>query len=573
VNVFGALFGIFRDGGLVETLREGRPLKGFLVVGTLLVTICGALYGGAMGIGVDIDTAAKDAVKVAATLSLAYLLALPVFLLGYRLLGRQEAAGPIAATVLSGVLSSSLLMGVAAPVMFFYGLSAGGRSDLLYVHVALIDVAALLGVFIMGNLAYRAFTDDRQRLIIPNVAGVIMMGLTVAVAVSFFQPFLRPAPTFSSGTDRLLDSLGIGVPDRVARALRAAALTDRIEYRVQVRQPERGSEADVSVIRAGDNYQLTVRRFSKAGQAPVSDKRIWILDGKTYNDFGGQAVEAKADEVKDILDMALPGAAFALTDAQQLPFRARAEESAVGIATYASARTGDREIEVRISPQGQTVSFSDRSPDNPNLVGRLVSDVRATNLTGATLQSSLANAMEVIRDPNDPKFRQAWETQMVVASLERPDPNYFDYLNSGEYVALRYPRGWIQRPWDVAQRSVTFQECPEAACARMALQVSALDRNKRLDEVLFEQRNSLSAQTSNRDINVRIETYRGAQVGVVEYVRDYFEGGSLRSDRTLSYWYFGRVARYNLTATAPAANFDKVRPIFASVGQNLDYLR
>ena len=73
MNIFTALFGIFRRRGLVDTVREGRSLASFIVVATVFSVIGSLLYGFAMGIGpvlrpgrtcLGTETAIKDAIKV-----------------------------------------------------------------------------------------------------------------------------------------------------------------------------------------------------------------------------------------------------------------------------------------------------------------------------------------------------------------------------------------------------------------------------------------------------------------------------------------------------------------------------
>ncbi len=53
MNIFAALFGIFRRRGLVDTVREGRPLASFIVVATVFSVVGSLLYGFAMGIGLE----------------------------------------------------------------------------------------------------------------------------------------------------------------------------------------------------------------------------------------------------------------------------------------------------------------------------------------------------------------------------------------------------------------------------------------------------------------------------------------------------------------------------------------
>ena len=79
MNILAGLFGIFRQRGLVTTIKEGHSLVGFTVAGTVCSIIGGVLYGFAMGIGLGIDTALKDAVKVGLIVALGLLFSIPVF--------------------------------------------------------------------------------------------------------------------------------------------------------------------------------------------------------------------------------------------------------------------------------------------------------------------------------------------------------------------------------------------------------------------------------------------------------------------------------------------------------------
>ncbi len=64
MNIFAALFGIFRRRGLVDIVREGRPLTSFIVAATVISVVGGLLYGFAMGIGLGTVTAYKDASRL-----------------------------------------------------------------------------------------------------------------------------------------------------------------------------------------------------------------------------------------------------------------------------------------------------------------------------------------------------------------------------------------------------------------------------------------------------------------------------------------------------------------------------
>ena len=77
MNIFSALFGIFRQQGLVIALRENRPLRGFLISASLVSILGGALYGFAMGIGLSPETAIKDAIKLGLIVTLSLVFASP----------------------------------------------------------------------------------------------------------------------------------------------------------------------------------------------------------------------------------------------------------------------------------------------------------------------------------------------------------------------------------------------------------------------------------------------------------------------------------------------------------------
>lgn len=53
MNILRFIFGIFRQGGLVTTIRENRLMLGFIVSSVLVAVLGGALYGFARGVGID----------------------------------------------------------------------------------------------------------------------------------------------------------------------------------------------------------------------------------------------------------------------------------------------------------------------------------------------------------------------------------------------------------------------------------------------------------------------------------------------------------------------------------------
>lgn len=89
MNIFSALFGIFRQHGLVSMIKEGRSLAGFTISAILVSIVGGILYGFAMGIGLGVETAIKDAIKIGVIVFLVLILSIPIFWLAFRLLGRE----------------------------------------------------------------------------------------------------------------------------------------------------------------------------------------------------------------------------------------------------------------------------------------------------------------------------------------------------------------------------------------------------------------------------------------------------------------------------------------------------
>jgi len=154
MNILTQLFGIFRQRGLVTALKEGRRLTGFAVAAVVLAIVGGALYGFAMGIGLGIDTAIKDAIKVALIAGLTLLLSIPIFWVAYRLLGREERPGQISAVPLTLVATVALILALTAPVVFMLSVMAGFSPEAVYIHIVIVDLALLVGLYVTGMPAF-----------------------------------------------------------------------------------------------------------------------------------------------------------------------------------------------------------------------------------------------------------------------------------------------------------------------------------------------------------------------------------------------------------------------------------
>ncbi len=233
MNIFSALFGIFRQRGLVSLIREKRSLIGFTISAIVISVIGGVLYGFAMGIGLGFETAVKDAIKVGLIVFMILLFSIPIFWLAFRLLGREESFGQVAAIPLTLVSSVSIILAITSPIVFLLSVLTGFSPEAVYIHIVIVDVAILVGLYLTGTLIYQAYTNPK-RLIIPNVVGFLMMGVVMVVLLNFLSPFLGLRPTFSVGTDRLKDGLGIGVAQKVSNALTAAASAEQVTYRIQM---------------------------------------------------------------------------------------------------------------------------------------------------------------------------------------------------------------------------------------------------------------------------------------------------------------------------------------------------
>jgi len=229
MNIFSELFGIFRQRGLVETYREGKRLTGFIISAILLIILGGALYGFAMGLGVGMETAVKDAFKIALIAILGLLIAVPIFWLSFRLLGHQQRPSQVAGVPITLVAAVAMILVVTSPIVLMLSILAGYSPYAVYIHVVIINLALLVGLYLAGMLIYNGFAD-RKGLVIPNVIGFLLMGVILVVLMSFLGPFLQPSRTFSVGTDRLMAGLGVGVDETVDQALIAAGAADRISY-------------------------------------------------------------------------------------------------------------------------------------------------------------------------------------------------------------------------------------------------------------------------------------------------------------------------------------------------------
>ncbi|MEN8242766.1 MAG: hypothetical protein ABFS17_12650, partial [Chloroflexota bacterium] len=312
MNIFASLFGIFRQGGLVSAIREGKQLRGFAISAILVSILGGGLYGLAMGAGLGIDTAVNNSLKMGLIVVFGLLFSIPIFWIAYRLLGREEKLSQVAAIPLTFGASVSILLAITSPVVFMLSVLAGFSPDAIYIHIVIIDLAVIVGFYLGGTLVFHGF-PDRKRLVAPNVIGFLMMGVIIVVLINFLSPFLSLQPTFSVGTDRLKDGLGIGVAQKADQTLAAINAADHISYKFQTTNQNGDLIQDYTINRAGEDYLIDVHLHTVPGEASHSNKRIWIVDNQHYTDFDdGRVNQVTRSEIAAYLDSSLPPNVFTL---------------------------------------------------------------------------------------------------------------------------------------------------------------------------------------------------------------------------------------------------------------------
>ncbi len=558
MNILGALFGIFRQRGLVTTIKEDRSLLGFGLSGTILSIIGSVLYGFAMGIGLGIDTAIKDALKVGIIAALGLLLSIPIFWVAYRLLGRQERPAHVAAVPLTLIATVAVILAVTAPIVFMLSVLAGFSPETIYVHIVIVDVALLVGLYLAGTLVYHSFADQK-RLVIPNVVGFLMMAVVLVVLINFLGPFLAPRSTFSVGTDRLKDGLGIGVAEKADRALVAARAADRVNYRYQSTNDNGDLVRDYMVTRVGNDYLIDVRLHAVPGEPFQTGRHIWILDGQHYSDFdAGRVIQTPAADLSSFLDPALPPAAFTLPPGQAFAAASwRAHESGGRYTATGTGQTLEQATLVLEPATGRLSALTVGSAERGLHAQVRVNDVVPAALDRAALEATLNQAT-------------------VVGSADRSDASKQDYVQSEAFFIVRYPRTWRAGQWDSSRQQVKFDLTCAASedCPALVASVSDLVEGKGPRQSAEDLGASLDLQPDYREIEVRTITFGDNErtVGVVEYLFDRTVKGEIETTEHVEYIFEGQISRYHLDFSAPVARFESFRGLFEEIAGQFAYL-
>jgi hypothetical protein len=556
MNIFTSLFGIFRQRGLVLTLQQGRSLSRFTLAAFLLSITGGILYGYAMGIGLGPDTALKNAIKAGLIATLGLLFAIPVFWLSYRLLGREERAGQVAVVPITFVTAAAIVLGVTAPVVFMLSLLAGYSSEAVYIHIVIVDLALLVGVYLAGTLVYYSFTVDRAKLLVPNVVGFLIMGVILVVLALFFAPFLYPHPTFSVGVDLFNDRMGIGVEHKARQALETAALADRVTYGFQTTNQNGDLERDYTVTRLGEDYLVQVHLHVVAGEAMQTNRRIWILDDEVFTDFGdGRVTSAERAALTSFLEPALPPAVFRLSDD-------------LAGASWRGLQSDDQFTATGVSPERVRASY--------------VLDATTLRLSSLTLGSAdpglyaetRVNTLQPAALDRAGLVASLYQA-IVLGSSDRSDVALQDYIQEETFFVARFPRTWRAGNWNTAQRQVTFSsDCGAGeGCPQLTTAVFDLDASKGAPEYARDLEDSLSLQPEYRAIKVSTTTSDGQTVGVVEYLSDRAVKGEIQTTQHIEYIFVVSQTRYHLEFSAAAEQFEANRSLFKAIAEAFTYLR
>jgi hypothetical protein len=555
MNILAALFGIFRQRGLVSTVKEGRSLVGFALSAIVVSIIGAALYGFAMGAGLGIETAVKDAIKLGLIVAVTLLFSIPVFWLAFRLLGREERLSQVAAVPLTLAATVAIILAATAPIVFMLSVLAGFSPEVVYVHIVIVDLALLVGLYVAGTLVYHSLYDH-PRLMVPNAVGFLMMAVMLVVLIMFLSPFLSPWPTFSVGTDRLKDGLGIGVAEKVNHALVAATSADQITYRFQTTNENGDLTRDYTVTRLGDDYLIEVHSHTVPGEAFRNQQHIWILDGQHHTDFDqGRVSETTSADLASFLNTSLPPAAFKLSSdfatANWRAFESRGAYTATGTSQSRAQATVVLE-----AASGRLSSLTLGSAE-----GGLHAEVRVNEIQSATIDRAALEA----------SLNQA----TVVGAVDRSDASMQDYVQDDTFFMVRYPRGWRAGTWASAQRWVEFTSSCGASegCPSLVVSVYDLAEGNAPRQYADDLARSLRLQPEYREIEVSTTTIGGQTVGVVEYLFDRTVRGRIETTQHVEYVFEGQISRYHLDFSAPETHFEASRELFEETANLFTYLK
>jgi hypothetical protein len=554
MNVFTSLFGIFRQRGLVSALKEGQSIKGFILAAILFSILGGALYGFAMGVGISMDTAWKDALKIALIIFFGLLFTTPIFWVAFRLLGREEKPSQVTAIPLTLMATVAMIMLVTAPVVLLLSVLVGYDPNAVYIHIVILDMAALVGLYLVGTLVANSFAEPRQ-LVMPNVIGFLLMTVILVVLISFLAPFLSQRTTFSVGTDRFMDGLGIGVFEKVDRALLAARSANRVSYQYQTTNDNGDLVRDYSVTRVGDDFRIDVHLNAVPGESVRSDNTIWVIDGVYYTDYdNGRVGRASYEDLASALGPALPELAFSLPAALQgANWRAYERGS-----RYTATGTGQALDQVVLELEADT--------------GRLVDLTLGRAERGLHAEVRVRDFMPTAVDRDD--LVASLNQAIVLGSVDRTNAAMIDYVQDETFFVVRYPREWSAGVWNSELRRVEMSAvCREGqSCPTLTISVYDLAEGKGARQYAEDLSDDLALRPEYRELTHTTRRIGGRDVGVVEFLYDRTVKGEIETESHIEFIFVGQDFQYHLDFTAPEGAFDSYQGLFEEMAALFTYL-
>ena len=386
----------------------------------------------------------------------------------------------------------------------------------------------------------------------------VMLAVILVVLISFLAPFLELRPTFSVGTDRLKDGLGIGVAEKASQALAAATSADRVTYRFQTTNDNGDLVRDYTVTRVGNDYLIEVHLHAVPGETFRAQQRIWALDGQYYTDFDGASLaQATYADLASFLDPALPPAVFVLPPEEGFATASwRAYESGGRYTATGTSQTMARATLVIEAATGRLSGLTLGSAEQGLHAEVRVNDILPTDLDRATLEATLNQAI-------------------VVGSVDRSDASMQDYIQDEAFFVVRYPRNWRAGVWDSSLRRVEFPvNCGASeGCPTLTVSVYDLAEGKGPRQYAEDLGTGLDLQPEYREIEVSTMTIGGETVGVVEYLFDQPVRGEIETTHHIEYIFVGQISRYHLDFSAPATRFETFRELFEMIAGLFTYLR
>jgi hypothetical protein len=430
----------------------------------------------------------------------------------------------------------------------------GFSPDAVYIHIVIVDLALLVGLYLAGMLIYHGFSDHK-RLIPPNVVGFVMTAVILVVLISFLGPFLSLRSTFSVGTDRLKDGLGIGVAQKASQALTAAISADRVSYRYQTTNDNSDLLQAYTVTRVGNDYLIDIHLHAIPGETSQNQQRIWVLDGQAYTDFeDGRITKTPLTDLASFLDPSLPPAAFTLP-AEFNTASWRAYESGGHYTVTGTSQSMQQVVLVLDASTGRLSDLTLGSAEKGLHAEVRVNDLIQATLDRAALETSLNQAI-------------------VVGGVDRSDASMQDYIQDETFFVVRYPRNWSSRGWNSSQQQVElYHSCgSNEGCPVLIVSVFDLEEGKGSQQYAEDLGRSLSLQPQYREIKTSMKILGDQSVGVVEYLFDRTVKGELDTTHHIEYIFEGQIHRYHLDFSAPEDQFENFRELFEEITGLFTYL-